>query len=464
MVILIVQTQPFFSTSASLATRALNLIGQWRNLMTVDAYKRQATRLADHLSSVHKVRLKNASALEAIAAVHNCRDWNTLCAEGSAAQEVKCGEQAARQPAPFASAAEASSYLFTRHSFSEPRFCDALLSQTLCIAEGYKEEKRAIVDHLVQRQIARGGGFIYLSNSDISQYHRLRLALKDAGRELQAFLPANLEYTNFFNPLLLKDADVIASVLLTLLPSADNKPGADFYRQQANYVLTVVIGAMQAAAEPITFESLAEYLSRPAETLVSLGERIKGTHAGMALRLLLEEFLKKTKEGTKVDTERFKSVLGGMAGRIALFAQGNFGWTLNPNATQGFTWPDVFDKQHSVFIDTVQYMSSDHTLERLLIASLRGALREARKLAHPPLVILDTPCSSEAATLLASAASAQEAGFIATHPYDLGRGLVARVSATGGFGRSAKVSLDEVEKGFQTHAELHEFKGWPTVA
>lgn len=430
--------------------------------MTVDAYKRQASRLVDHLSSVHKVRLKNASALEAIAAVHNCRDWNTLCAQDSdSTRDSSEKNSSTQQPVPFASPADASSYLFTRHSFADPRFCDALLSQTLCIAEGFKEEKRAIVDHLVQRQIARGGGFIYLSNSDLNQYQSLRRALKGTGRELQSFLPGDLEYTNFFNPLLLKDADVIASVLLTLLPSAANNPGADFYRQQANYVLTVVIGAMQADEQPITFENLAEHLSRPTEALVPLEERIRGTPAGMTLNLLLEGFLKKTKEGNKVDTEKFQSVLGGMAGRIAMFAQGNFGWTLNPRPDQGFTWPEVFDKKQSVFIDTVQYTSSDHTLERLLIASLRGALREARMLANPPLVILDTPCSSEAATLLAGASSAQGAGFIATHPYDLGRGLVARVSATGGFGRSAKVSLDEVEKGFQTHAELQEFKGWP---
>lgn len=47
-------------------------------------HKAQAQRLADHLSRVHGVKLKRASALEAVAALYGAADWNTLRARPSA--------------------------------------------------------------------------------------------------------------------------------------------------------------------------------------------------------------------------------------------------------------------------------------------------------------------------------------------------------------------------------------------
>jgi len=52
--------------------------------MTSAVYKDQANRLAEHLSRVHGVKLKQASMLEAIANLHGRPDWNTLLAVGPA--------------------------------------------------------------------------------------------------------------------------------------------------------------------------------------------------------------------------------------------------------------------------------------------------------------------------------------------------------------------------------------------
>jgi len=50
--------------------------------MTVD-HKVQADRLGEHLANKHGVKLKHASLLEAIAAIHGARDWNTLSARNN---------------------------------------------------------------------------------------------------------------------------------------------------------------------------------------------------------------------------------------------------------------------------------------------------------------------------------------------------------------------------------------------
>jgi hypothetical protein len=46
--------------------------------MSIDFLKAQANRLAHHLADKHGIKLKHAAVLEAIAAVHGVRDWNTL--------------------------------------------------------------------------------------------------------------------------------------------------------------------------------------------------------------------------------------------------------------------------------------------------------------------------------------------------------------------------------------------------
>lgn len=71
--------------------------------MNIDALKKQATRLAAYLGANHRVNLKHASALEALAAVHGARNWQTLAAQAatdSATQmEPPAGNKArAREP------------------------------------------------------------------------------------------------------------------------------------------------------------------------------------------------------------------------------------------------------------------------------------------------------------------------------------------------------------------------------
>lgn len=53
--------------------------------MSASSFKAQAERLAAHLATKHGIKLKSSSMLEAIAAAHGARDWNTLAAGPSLA-------------------------------------------------------------------------------------------------------------------------------------------------------------------------------------------------------------------------------------------------------------------------------------------------------------------------------------------------------------------------------------------
>ena len=48
--------------------------------MSAETFKAQAERLAAHLANKHGIKLKSSSMLEAVAALHGARDWNTLVA------------------------------------------------------------------------------------------------------------------------------------------------------------------------------------------------------------------------------------------------------------------------------------------------------------------------------------------------------------------------------------------------
>ena len=430
--------------------------------MTAEIYKKQAARLSEHLSSVHKVRLKHASSLEAIAALHDCRDWNTLCAkrEDASSAEQSSNALAGRNY----TSEEASALLFARHSFSDPNFCDAVLTQSITLTEGYPGEKQAFVDHLIYRQIQRGGGFLYMGSGNRKQLDRLAWGMSEEGRSAQfrTITPAYPEFSDRFNPLCLRDADSLAAVTMRLLPSTESNPGADFYRQTCNYALTVIYAAMLDLNEPISFQRMAEILFRPeVELPVFLARLPEGKRETLAL--MIENYSKKTKEGTRLDGEAFRSILGGMAGRIGMLSQGFYRDTLNPETT--FTWGEVLENGYGVYLD-VGRMGTDSTLERVMVSSFDVGLREhgAHPLRKPFTVFIDFDCDNELVKRLVEVALSRNIGFIRVASALNKSGVIqASISRAGGFGRTAQVKFIETATFDQTSAELEEFRHWPAT-
>jgi hypothetical protein len=430
--------------------------------MTVEVYKGQAARLAEHLSSVHKVRLKHAGTLEAIAAVHNERDWNTLVA--GASKRAATGAAAHAIPMVRFTPDSGNAFLFSRHSFADLAFCDAMLTQPLHLKAGFAGEKRAIVDHLLSRQINRGGGFLYICDGDRQRLDNIAGAMEAAGRakQFRVLAPMWPELTEVCNPLAEGDADQLASIALRLLPQSEGNPGSDFYRQSANYALTVIFGALLAIKETPSFRRLTEILAKPDVGLPRLQERLPESERE-TFALFIAPFLKSTKMGPMVDADRLNVTLGGIAGRSAMLSQGSLAELLNPSKG-GLSWKQVIRDGEGVFLDASR-MGQNDTFEKVLLGSFQSALYgvDSSEMAQPFTIFLDSEHSTFATEQLQRAAQDRGIGLIRTNRLSgLDAQVEAVISAAGGFGRAARVALKDTSTGYETSAELKEFTGWPT--
>jgi hypothetical protein len=249
--------------------------------------------------------------------------------------------------------------------------------------------------NILWQQTARGGGWLFIdAKLDKDVRDQLAYMARIFGRE-DEFYVMNVdepENSNTYNPILNGDPDSIASRLMNLLPSADNNPGADFYRQQANYALTVLIGALQAANKRYTFMDLAIMLQSAAaigkvETLVPLDSQ-----AFMVLQVFMDSFKKIDKNGVKVDVDKLKTVLGGMSGRIAQFAQGKFGRVFNTTAPE-IDLTDIVknNKMCYVMLPTMEKDTAALNLGKMVLSDLRTTVAKMQGLTkserpNPPFI------------------------------------------------------------------------------
>ncbi|WP_087865266.1 type IV secretory system conjugative DNA transfer family protein [Comamonas thiooxydans] len=249
--------------------------------------------------------------------------------------------------------------------------------------------------NILWQQTARGGGWLFIdAKLDKDVRDQLAYMTRIFGRE-DEFYVMNVnepENSNTYNPLLNGDPDEIASRLLNLLPSSDNNPGSDFYKQSANYALTVLVGALQAANKRYTFMDLAIMLQSAAaigkvETLVPLDSQ-----AFMVLQVFLDTFKKKDKNGVQVDTEKLKQILGGMSGRIAQFAQGKFGKVFNTTTPEiDLTEIVRHNKMCYVMLPTMAKDTAAQNLGKMILSDLRTAIAKMQELTkserpNPPFI------------------------------------------------------------------------------
>lgn len=249
--------------------------------------------------------------------------------------------------------------------------------------------------NILWQQTARGGGWLFIdAKLDKDVRDQLAYMAKVFGRE-DEFYVMNVDdpdNSNTYNPLLSGDPDEISSRLLNLLPSSDNNPGSDFYKQQANYALTVLVGALQAAKKRYTFMDLAIMLQSAAaigkvETLVPADSQ-----EYMILQVFLDQFKKRDKNGVQVDVNKIKDILGGMAGRIAGFAQGKFGKVFN-TATPEIDLTDIVknNKMCYVMLPTMGKDTAALNLGKMVLSDLRTAVAKMQGLTkserpNPPFI------------------------------------------------------------------------------
>lgn len=250
--------------------------------------------------------------------------------------------------------------------------------------------------NLLWQQTARGGGWLFI-DAKLDKDTRDQLAymaeIHGRGDEFYVMNVDDPENSNTYNPLLNGDPDEIASRLLNLLPSSDNNPGSDFYKQSANYALTVLIGALQEAKKRYTFMDLAIMLQSAAaigkvESMVPLDSQ-----AYMVLQVFLDTFKKKDKTGVFVDVDKLKQILGGMSGRIAQFAQNKFGKVFN-TTTPEIDLTDIVqnNKMCYVMLPTMGKDTAALNLGKMVLSDLRTAVAKMQGLTkserpNPPFMV-----------------------------------------------------------------------------
>ena len=200
------------------------------------------------------------------------------------------------------------------------------------------------------------------------------------------------ENSNTYNPLLNGDPDSISSRLLNLLPNSENNPGSDFYKQTANYALTVLIGALQSAKKRYTFMDLAIMLQSAGaiskvESLVPYN-----SEAFMVLQVFLDQFKKKDKNGIQVDVNKIKDLLGGMSGRIAQFGQNKFGRVFN-TTTPEIDLTDIVknNKMCYVMLPTMDKDVAALNLGKMVLSDFRTTVARMQELPqeerpNPPFI------------------------------------------------------------------------------
>jgi len=170
-----------------------------------------------------------------------------------------------------------------------------------------------------------GRGWLMLDSTLFPDHlQAVRQLAHECGRETQ-LLELDLDVLGELKSIGILDGSPtdIATTLLSLLPTSPKGcVGAEFYRQSAHHALEVLVGAMQAAGQPIHLISL-EVLLQSASALLVLESRVpKDSPAYARLQGFLDTF--RAGADATLEVDKLQGILGGMSGRIAMYAKGKF--------------------------------------------------------------------------------------------------------------------------------------------
>lgn len=274
---------------------------------------------------------------------------------------------------------------------------DAVLQRHICIVGMTGVGKTVLGEYILWQQIARGGGFMFIdAKLDKTTRDKLAYMMRICGRE-DDFMVINTtdpDNSNTYNPVLYGEGDEVSSRLLSVVPSTDNSPGADHFKQQANQALTTFISALKESKRLYHFGDLSMLLTSP-RALDAL-TRLPGadTREARSLEIFLENYRSFNKETGQVsfDMKRVKETFGGIAGRIGNFAQGNFGKVFN-TYTPEIDLYDVIVKNKCLYVmlPTMAKNIAAVNLAKMIVSDLRSAVARVQDLPislrpNPPFV------------------------------------------------------------------------------
>ena len=275
---------------------------------------------------------------------------------------------------------------YTRDTLTPVRVPYELFMRHMALIGASGVGKTTLLLWLLWQQMVLGGGWLFVdAKLDTDTRDTLGYLARLCGREHELYIlnvndPDN---SNSYNPILFGDADEVASRLLNLVPSTESDAGADHYRQSANQALTCFIGALKACRLRYNFTDLAILLQSGS----AIEQLLRMTPQGperMALDVFLDKFRKVTPQGVQIDVNKMKDTLGGMAGRIALFAQGKFGQVFNTYAPE-IDLTDIMMKNKMLYVmlPTMAKDTAALNLGKMIISDLRTAVANVQALPKP---------------------------------------------------------------------------------
>lgn len=248
--------------------------------------------------------------------------------------------------------------------------------------------KTVLGEHLMFQQIRAGGGLIWIDGKlDPANLLKLWQMACWCGRTSDVLVinPGDPAVSNTYNPLLDGDPDEIAARCVSLIPTAENNAGADYYRQNATIAINTLVAAIHATGMRFDFADLRVLLSnsRALESLVTELERGHHDDEALALNLFLEQFrIIDKKSGMKrLDIDRVKQTFGGLGSRLAQFGSGSFGQVMNSYAPEVRLAEAVEQgKILYVMLPTMGKNEAAVALARLTIADFRSAVAKVQAL------------------------------------------------------------------------------------
>lgn len=264
--------------------------------------------------------------------------------------------------------------------------------------------KTVMGNWMMAQQIARGGALLWVDGKlDPDNVTALRAMCAWAGRQddLLIVSPGEPEASNSYNPILYGDADEVSSRALSLIPSTETNPGADYYRQEANQGIATLVAAIQACGLAYNFADMTVLLSN-AQALSWLEQRVPyGTPAQQQLSLFLHRFKVPQKGGGEViDVKKLKDTLGGIGGRMFSFGTNKFGQVLNSYNPEARIKEDLLANKIIYFaLPTMGKAEAASNFGKMVTGDLRTAIAQIQALPkphrpNPPVLSFFDECGS----------------------------------------------------------------------
>jgi intracellular multiplication protein IcmO len=255
--------------------------------------------------------------------------------------------------------------------------------------------KTVFAQGLMQQQIARGGGMLWVdAKLDSDNPKALLAAAMCCGRENDIVIinPGDPSQSLTYNPILRGDPDEIASRILTLVPTSEHaSPGADHYRQEALQGLTTMVSALQRAGLAFNMLDLSVLLMSVAamESLhsrLTSDPRTRESEEARNFALFLDKFrhLNRMTNKLEINISKVKETFGGIGGRMYQFGTGKFGQVMNTYNPDVELY-DAICANKIIYIALPTMGKNDVALNfaKMLLGDLRTAISWVQALPEP---------------------------------------------------------------------------------